>query len=264
MRAPFSAATSRRRAAMHRRIYSLALTAAVCLTGGASALTAQDGPAALVVTVRSAITGQPLRGAVVRVDGRPFRWETAANGVATLKGLPVGTRSIAIGALGHATHTSDVLLEAEQTSYLAVELASAPIVLDPLRVEAERSGYLEGQGFYARQRSGLGAFITKQELSRHRHRRLSDALRRIPGVTLVQGHFGSARPVLRGADRCSILYYLDNVPVYGFNIDDVPREDIEGIEVYRGASQIPARFNRRTAGCGVIVIWTRPGARDGS
>lgn len=237
---------------------------AACVAGGAPALAAQDGPAALVVTVRSAITGQPLRGAVVRLEGRPFRWETAANGVATLKGLPTGTRSVAIGALGHASHTSDVLLEAEQTSYLGVELKSAPIVLDPLRVEVERSGYLEGQGFYARQRTGAGAFITKRELAGQRHRRLSDALRRIPGVSLVQGQFGTARPVLRGATRCQILYYLDNVPAYGFNIDDIPREDVEGIEVYRGASQIPARFNRRTAGCGVIVIWTRPGARDGS
>ena len=32
---------------------------------------------------------------------------------------------------------------------------------------------------------------------------------------------------------------------------------LEGIEVYSGASQIPAQYNRTANGCGVILLWTR-------
>ena len=45
-------------------------------------------------------------------------------------------------------------------------------------------------------------------------------------------------------------------------LDDVVRpDDIEAIEVYRSASQVPAEFggNSMFTRCGVIVIWTRRG-----
>jgi hypothetical protein len=32
---------------------------------------------------------------------------------------------------------------------------------------------------------------------------------------------------------------------------------VYGIEVYRGSGEIPAEFGGSTAGCGVIVMWTK-------
>ena len=38
-------------------------------------------------------------------------------------------------------------------------------------------------------------------------------------------------------------------------------EDIEGIEIYRGASNVPSRYTGRDARCGVVLIWLRIGSR---
>ena len=37
----------------------------------------------------------------------------------------------------------------------------------------------------------------------------------------------------------------------------IPPAQIEAIEVYTSAAQIPAQFNKTSNGCGVMVIWTR-------
>jgi hypothetical protein len=39
----------------------------------------------------------------------------------------------------------------------------------------------------------------------------------------------------------------------------VPVRDIQAIEVYTGASDVPGEFAGTNAGCGVIVIWTTNG-----
>ena len=49
-------------------------------------------------------------------------------------------------------------------------------------------------------------------------------------------------------------------PPIDFRIDDVVSpSSIEGIEVYRGLSTVPAEFLNPDAECGVIAIWTRRG-----
>ncbi len=90
---------------------------------------------------------------------------------------------------------------------------------------------------------------------------MSDVLRRVAGVSLQSTALGgTSRASMRGTKvlgSCPIQYYIDGVPAIGFNIDDMPARDVEGMEIYRGASEVPPEFNRYTALCGVIVIWTR-------
>jgi hypothetical protein len=44
----------------------------------------------------------------------------------------------------------------------------------------------------------------------------------------------------------------------------VPVRDIQGVEVYTGASDVPGEFAGTNAGCGVIVIWTTNGRAERS
>jgi outer membrane receptor for ferrienterochelin and colicin len=39
----------------------------------------------------------------------------------------------------------------------------------------------------------------------------------------------------------------------------VPVSSIEGIEVYKGAAQLPAEFGGSNSMCGVVAIWTKRG-----
>jgi hypothetical protein len=43
-------------------------------------------------------------------------------------------------------------------------------------------------------------------------------------------------------------------------LDQIPANDIEGIELYRGASTTPAQFwqgSTQNTFCGTIVVWSR-------
>jgi hypothetical protein len=77
---------------------------------------------------------------------------------------------------------------------------------------------------------------------------------------------------------CGIAFFVDGAPVdlvarspgdptdpgdTVFGLDQIPKEDVQAVEVYTGPSQIPPRFKRGTAGCAraAIVIWTRAGGR---
>lgn len=242
------------------------LAAAVGIGGTISGAAAQDGPAALLVTVGSDSSARPLPGAEVRIAGRPFRWVTDGNGVARIKGLPADSQTVQIRAAGHAPEEVAVQLRPDQMAVVAVVLRPETVVLDPLRVDAAVSHghrYLERSGFFHRRDAGWGAFRTRDQLQEEgtTGRKLSTALRSVPGVAVIPGPFSDNRVAMSRSrtSSCRIQYFLDGLPVHGFRLDDMPLTDVEGIEIYRGAAEIPARFNSREAGCGVIVIWTRPG-----
>jgi len=127
--------------------------------------------------------------------------------------------------------------------------------------------------FYNRRALGVGAFITRADIERRNAARASDLLRTIAGVRVNQGD-AFDRPVVemgRTAVRlptragskeqslagdCRVNYYLDGnwMPPGTFHIDDLSPSLIEGIEIYRGPSEIPARFRQRETACGLIHL----------
>lgn len=223
----------------------------------------QEGPGALLLNIRSATTSLPVAGAEIRVRGSPFRWRTERNGMVRIKGLAATPATLHVSAPLYESAEFPVDVQAGETTLLALELDPKVIPLEPLAVTGEqRSRYLDQQGFYARKVGGRGAFITRAELEKHAHQPLSDALRKVPGISLARRGLRDAQASMSrsaGAYRCPIQYFLDGIPAAGYNVDDMPRTNVEGIEIYRGASEIPVEFNSRagTSICGAIVIWTR-------
>jgi hypothetical protein len=70
-------------------------------------------------------------------------------------------------------------------------------------------------------------------------------------VRMQRSGSSSAQP------NCTVSMYVDGQPYPNGNVDDFPPLSIEGIEVYKSASEIPAAFRTRDAMCGLIAIWTR-------
>ena len=66
---------------------------------------------------------------------------------------------------------------------------------------------------------------------------------------------GYSLRIVRG--MCQPYYIIDGQYQPGFELDLIPPNDIEGIELYKGSSETPPQFNRMNAVCGVIVVWTR-------
>jgi hypothetical protein len=56
---------------------------------------------------------------------------------------------------------------------------------------------------------------------------------------------------------CTVALYVDGNPYPNGSVDDFPPGSLEGIEVYRSASEIPAEFRTRDSMCGLIALWTR-------
>lgn len=215
--------------------------------------------------------------------------------------LPVpGAYVVDVARLGYRPqHRGPLDLQTGQVTSLSVILPVVPVTLDPVTVQAQvNATMLQQVGFYGRMRSDFGHFITRDQVESRRAHRASDLLRAIPGVGIMPDrlHPGQVRIQMRGSHLsngglCSPRVFVDGLVairgdarppgrsgnqanneeerLYGDDprapepeLDDVVRpEDIEAMEIYRSASQVPAEFggNSMFTRCGVIVIWTRRG-----
>lgn len=222
----------------------------------------QQEPAAARIRVQAFDTGAPLAGAVVLASGVGMLGTTGADGTLHVRDLIPGAGAIEVRRLGYRSERMHVRLEAGRVAEVEFVLEVEPIQLAEVRVEAAMP-LLAKTGFIARQGSGFGTFVTQDEIERMQPRFLSDVLRRFAGLALTPGVAGTARAGMRRAEsggrRCPIQYFVDGVMVALFNIDDIRPGDVEGMEIYRGASSVPPAFNRGSSTCGVVVIWTRLG-----
>jgi hypothetical protein len=59
--------------------------------------------------------------------------------------------------------------------------------------------------------------------------------------------------------RCDTQFFLDGAAMAADPavLDNLSPQNIEGIEIYRGASETPSEFDFGRTSCGAIVIWTR-------
>jgi hypothetical protein len=218
---------------------------------------AQDEVAALTVQVRSVSDMSPLVGAQVVVQGIGIGGSTRPDGSITLFGLKPGTRTIEVRYLGYEPQRAQVTLEPYRTSQVRFELELQPIQLAEVRVRARASRLLR-TGFHGRRNAGFGTFFTREDIQRMQPRVLSDLMRRVAGANVSTGRSGLGSATFRGGrGTCPVQFYIDGTMASQFLIDEMRAEDVEGLEIYRGAATIPPEYNKGTAMCGVIVIWTR-------
>lgn len=221
---------------------------------------AQPGSPVLTVSVHAADTERPLPGALVSTASHGIQGTTDRNGMLRLSGLRPGLHTLHVRYLGYASGTADVQLTAGRAESVRMDLEVQPLQLAAVRVEGRRS-LLETSGFNLRRRAGFGTFVTRDQIVRMQPRVLSDVLRRVAGIAMTSRPGGVSGARVRGTKvmmgSCPIQYYVDGTMAAYFNVDDVRPEDVEGLEIYRGAATIPPAYNKGTALCGVVVIWTR-------
>lgn len=230
------------------------LLALIMFWGGE--LVAQSPRSSIEITVQSAEDLRPLAGARVIVEGIGIHGITDEDGYLRIPNLPPGTRRVEVRYLGFQTTAEYLSFEPGRPTRVQYRLPVDPIKLTGVNVEIQ-ADILESRGFYDRQRGGQGTFLTRNDINRSRPRFMSDVLRRLAGIQVGSS---SIRPgaTIRGPGRsCPIQYFLDGALTAHFNIDEVLPNDVEGLEIYRGASTVPPAFKKGTAICGVILIWTR-------
>lgn len=149
---------------------------------------------------------------------------------------------------------------------VAVILRAAPdpVELKPVVVVANNRrppGRLGG--FYDRmQRYKTGRFITREQIDKMRPFFVTDILRTLPGVQVVPSLRGIGYDV-RMSTGCRPNVFLDGLsfPLTGESIDDIVSPmQLEGVEVYPTAAEVPPDLHPTDNMCGAIALWTRGGA----
>ena len=217
-------------------------------------------------------SSQPIKDATVEIlaasNNRVVaRARSDGDGFVAFELRQPGSYRVRTSRLGYTTHTSQTLqIELRQTVQVDIPLSTGEVTLDSLTVIGRsapaRRTELDREGFYERERQGFGKFITADDISQRMAIQTSEIFRTVPGMTLVP--MGGTRyriAVTRGGDQCSPALILDNMPINVTDeLDDLVRpQDIAGVEVYRGASEVPGRFLGQRNNCGLVVIWTKRG-----
>ena len=182
-----------------------------------------------------------------------------------------GKYSIRVDRSGYGTLTTPPFdIAVGDNIDLELRVSRQTIVLDPVTVTgvAERTGPGPLADFYRRQRRGMGAFVTRDEIELRGNPDFTSLLRakghqvrivRLGGLAYSVRFAGTGGA--QGQDCIPVVYYD------GFklgSIDDINPDqffitsDIEGIEAYARLS-VPPEFQDVDSGCGVVVVWSRRG-----
>jgi hypothetical protein len=206
------------------------------------------------------ITGEPVVGAFVRVDGE-------VKGVTDEEGrfemvLPPGFHELDVRRSGYRARLAGFSLDDTPLVRLNVALDPIAYALPEVLVQGERTRLVFGshRGFYRRMREANGHFITRDQIEARAPRAVSDVLRLVPGLEVNQTGVNPAQVrVFHPRGLCGEpIVFLDGVEVDVESPDMLlPPEHIEGIEVYTRPLTIPMEFSKRGSFCGVIAIWSR-------
>jgi hypothetical protein len=203
-------------------------------------------------------TGQALAGATITIrrGDPPFTSDSLGQFVA--RQLPAGEMRVKVQLLGYAL--SDFRIFVPDSGVMERDFSvdftgqRLPAVAVRARAELLMPRYA---GFEQRRQLGLGAFFRWDELAKEEFGSVGDALRTVRGVRIKcnQQSF-ECFAVMARAQQCQPTWYIDGMEARSFN-ENTPIRDVYGIEVYRGAGEIPGEFSGANAACGVIVMWTK-------
>jgi hypothetical protein len=236
--------------------------------------------------VLDAASGDPVPQAAVTVltagERTAGRARTGVDGAFVIQLREPGTFRLRGERAGYLASSSQAVeVAVRETVVVALRVSPQALQIEPLtvtsRIQPPRNALLTANGFYHRESGGFGKFVRREDLDRHPEHNMVTTLARLPGVEIaVDGRGRQIASFTRGRtvgtlergqtgkqDICFPLVFLDGVRMRYGPPDDVEIDgivnptQIEAIELYRSAAEIPSEFNGTNSACGVIVIWTR-------
>jgi hypothetical protein len=245
------------------------------------------GGATMTGRVVADSTKRPLSGAEVVLAEANMTGRTDSAGQYRITDIPPGIQTIIVRRVGYRP-ASDQIAFTRNTSFTNnFALKIAPQSLDSIVVVAKAPTELE-----ERRKSGVGSFISRDELAKESSRRLSELMMKVSGTRIWRSNGNDAwiasgrnagqtsilnsmadsltnildpMDIAKGAKpACYVDVWMDNTMVYSgrpkeplFNVNSLTPDEVESIEFYAGPAQTPVRYSRPGAKCGVLVIKTR-------
>lgn len=220
----------------------------------------RSGSGRVTGIVRRAADDRPLAGAIVHLSDGPTA-RTDERGAFTLAGAPLGTRTLEVRSVGSypTRRAVDVI---DGAPPVQVRLANFQAVLDTVKILAPGAADRHGSGFDVRSRTGLGRYLTAQDLERRGALFTSDAFRNLPGTRLERDTIGMRHIYVRSAfgEWCEPSVHIDGLYMWNLDADEidgmVSLRSVRAIELYNEATT-PPEYQRGLSGCGTILIWTK-------
>ena len=216
---------------------------------------ARTGTARLSGKVTSS-DGRPVSGARVSIQDTDISAITDSSGAFKAAGLPAGTRTVDVTAIGYTPTRSAADLHPGREAVLTISVGAKVTTLGAVNVVATP----DRAGFSRRRSGGRGYFLDSKDIEQRGALNVASALTTAP--SLRNNGFNTAdptRPRISGRSNCTPSAYLDGqqIPDGLGGIDDMLTvRRVGGIEVYANAAEAPAQFHG-SGNCAVIVVWTR-------
>ena len=205
------------------------------------------------------------------------RERTNAAGEFALSFRSPGVFRVRVERTGYQTVTSSaVTVGPGESVQVEIKVSPSAVALAPLMVVGrqgpQRNPAMESTGFYEREARGLGRFYRREFFEARVSRPLTSILDEVPGVNLHTDRRGNKYALFdraqtsgslrSGGGKCYPAFFIDGVrvavnPDVTRASDLVQADNIEAIEAYASASQLPVEYSGAESACGVIVIWTR-------
>lgn len=230
---------------------------------------AQTGTITGRVTVEG--TGRPVSAAQIVVVGSPLGTQTNEAGEYRLVAVPAGRHDIRAQRIGYTPAVVTVTVAAGETTTLNLELRDAAISLEEVVVTATGE---ERKKQVAHSVSTISGSDVENAPVQNTQQLITA---RAPGVTVLSnsGQPGAGGTIrLRGNNSISQgnspLVYVDGVRIFSgrtpnvpnarqsvFPVNDIPAEDIDHVEIVKGAAATTL-YGTEASG-GVIQIFTKRG-----
>lgn len=245
----------RRRRSPRRRVAAIVL----CLFASRAAFAQTN--AQLVHGVVHDSAGAGIAHAQVRVAGSQPVFTDADGKFA----IPVAQSAALLAVRRLGFQPGEMEIEPASLGRFPVDIVLTPVArsLEAVSIRARREPFdARLAGFNQRLARKAGYFITREQIERNPNSQLIDALRRLPGVRVVNLRGAQGRSVNLGGARCPPLVFVDGFPATAgaFDLDMVELGSLEGVEVYSSTTAIPAELMGPggPSQCGVIAVWSSP------
>jgi hypothetical protein len=274
-----------------RRMRAVPFAAMTMLVVAALATPAAAGAQATIRgTLYDDSTGVPLRGAVMLVDPRTdapvVNTHSDSSGQFSLQ-VPAGVYQISAVRAGYqSTLSAPVVVSSGERMTILLPIATADarhkiaVVehVKPSHQSTSSAALSAMSGFESRRAAGIGLQYDRSQFASQDTRTVGQFLESVPGVSVGDPSYSSSVTLMRNNGSlvtnglpgnlngpCTLGWFLDGrrMDLPGTTdpmtdaLSQIPLDNVEGIEVFRGLSEMPVEYASSDLRCGAVAIWSR-------
>lgn len=159
--------------------------------------TIDEGRGTVLGVITDAVSGEPLAGASVLIQGTNIGIASDVEGRFRIRRVPIGTQTLVVNYIGYQSITQEIQVIANQQTEINLSLEINVLELQGINVVAQAVG--QG-GAFNKQRNAANIMnvVSDEQIQRFPDLNVSDALRRMPGISTEEFRGEATAMYVRG------------------------------------------------------------------